>query len=39
MCGLGTLYFSNNKTAYDGHWRQDRFYGRGTLYNDKSEQL
>jgi hypothetical protein len=33
MHGKGTLYYSYNKIAYEGDWREDRLWGYGVLYN------
>ena len=33
MEGRGTLYYDNNKIAYEGDWISDHLWGRGCLYN------
>lgn len=33
MHGKGTLYYPNQKIAYEGHWENDQLSGYGVLYN------
>jgi hypothetical protein len=35
MYGKGVLYYPNNEIAYDGEWKEDQLWGRGTLYNEE----
>lgn len=35
MNGKGVLYYPNNEIAYDGEWKEDQLWGRGTLYNEE----
>ena len=35
MEGYGALYFANGSVAYAGGWKDDKFDGRGTLYNEE----
>lgn len=39
MHGKGTLYYANNKIAYQGDWIEDHLWGYGTLYNQDPQQL
>ncbi len=39
MEGLGTLYYPNGSCAYIGQWRQNRFNGQGTVFNDQIEYM
>ena len=34
MNGEGTLYYRNGKKAYEGMWQDDRFCGKGTVFNE-----
>ena len=36
---LGTLYYANGRPAYDGDWVNEKFEGKGTLYNDNPRYL
>lgn len=33
MEGKGTLYYQSGKVAYEGNWIDDKFHGKGKLYN------
>lgn len=39
MHGFGTLYYTNGQIAYEGQWFEDKFNGRGTVYNENPESL
>jgi len=39
MSGKGVLYYPNKEIAYDGEWKEDQLWGRGTLYNEEVSQL
>lgn len=39
MHGRGTLFYCDNKVAYEGDWREDKLWGRGVLYNEDPKQL
>jgi hypothetical protein len=34
MHGFGVLTYPNGALAYQGHWTNDEFHGKGVLYND-----
>lgn len=34
MKGYGLLYYKNGALAYEGHWKADKFHGRGVIYNN-----
>ncbi len=34
MEGLGTLYYPSGGLAYLGNWKDDKFNGKGTVYNE-----
>ena len=34
MCGYGTLCYPLGGLAYIGYWRDDKFNGKGTMYNE-----
>ena len=34
MDGFGTLAYPNGQIAYIGEWKQDKFHGKGTVYNE-----
>ena len=36
MHGYGKLYFADGRIAYQGHMKDGKFNGIGTVYNDKS---
>ena len=36
---LGILYYSSGKPAYEGQWVDDKFEGRGVLYNEVPYEL
>jgi len=31
MAGYGLLYYKNGALAYEGHWKGDKFHGRGVV--------
>ena len=35
MNGRGTLYYLDDRIAYEGEWRDDELHGLGKLYNEK----
>ena len=35
--GLGREYYSNQKTMYNGYWKNDKWDGFGTYYSDDSK--
>lgn len=35
----GTLYYASGKPAYEGQWVNDKFEGKGTLYNEEPQVL
>ena len=39
MNGFGTLYYQNGSKAYQGNWKNDKFEGHGTLYNEEPVQI
>jgi len=39
MSGKGTLYYVDDKIAYEGHWREDRLWGQGKLFNEDPKIL
>lgn len=39
MHGKGVLYYASGKPAYDGDWFEDKFEGRGILYNENPIDL
>lgn len=39
MEGYGTLYFADGSIAYAGDWKDDKFEGRGVLYNEDQTQI
>lgn len=34
MEGFGRLFYPSGKLAYEGEWKEDRFSGLGTVYNN-----
>jgi hypothetical protein len=34
MDGFGRLYYVSGTVAYEGEWREDKFCGKGTVYNE-----
>ena len=34
MSGFGILYFKNHKKVYEGGWKDDKFHGKGILFNE-----
>eukprot|EP01017_Pseudomicrothorax_dubius_P048293 TRINITY_DN8765_c0_g2_i3.p1 TRINITY_DN8765_c0_g2~~TRINITY_DN8765_c0_g2_i3.p1 ORF type:complete len:177 (-),score=48.14 TRINITY_DN8765_c0_g2_i3:162-653(-) len=34
MEGYGKLLYISGKLAYEGQWKDDKFWGKGTVYND-----
>eukprot|EP01017_Pseudomicrothorax_dubius_P015173 TRINITY_DN1759_c0_g1_i4.p1 TRINITY_DN1759_c0_g1~~TRINITY_DN1759_c0_g1_i4.p1 ORF type:complete len:227 (+),score=58.37 TRINITY_DN1759_c0_g1_i4:103-783(+) len=34
MDGYGKLYYVSGKLAYEGEWREDKFCGKGVVYNE-----
>ena len=39
MHGQGILYYASGKPVYDGDWFEDKFEGRGVLYNENPNNL
>jgi hypothetical protein len=39
MHGKGTLFYCNNKIAYEGDWKEDKLWGDGVLYNEEPKIL
>ena len=39
MDGIGTLYYAGGHIAYHGEWREDKFYGKGVVYNEFADEL
>jgi len=35
MEGLGTLYYPSDALAYVGQWKDDKFNGKGTVFNEQ----
>lgn len=35
----GTLFYASGKPAYEGQWVNDKFQGKGTLYNEEPQML
>ncbi|EAR80675.1 kinase domain protein (macronuclear) [Tetrahymena thermophila SB210] len=35
MNGYGKLYYPSGQLAYEGKWKDDKFDGRGVIYNEK----
>ena len=36
MHGEGILYYPSGNKAYEGFWQNDKFFGRGIVYNETS---
>lgn len=34
MDGFGTLYYAAGQVAYEGEWKEDKFDGKGIVYNE-----
>jgi len=32
--GIGSSYYLNGKVKYAGHWKDDKYFGNGVLYNN-----
>ena len=39
MDGQGTLYYADGKVAFRGGWKEDKFHGKGVVYNEISDDL
>ena len=39
MEGYGVLYYPNGVKAYEGEWFEDKFNGKGVVYNESSVHL
>lgn len=35
MNGFGKLFYPSGNLAYEGKWKDDKFDGRGVIYNEK----
>jgi hypothetical protein len=35
MDGFGKLFYPNEKLAYEGQWRNNAFYGQGSVFNEE----
>ena len=34
MSGFGILYYASGRKAYEGNWVDDKFNGKGKVFND-----
>lgn len=39
MHGKGTLFYCDNKVAYEGEWQEDKLWGNGILFNEDPKPL
>lgn len=39
MDGFGRLFYAGGVKAYEGQWKDDKFHGRGTVYNEGPAKL
>ncbi len=39
MSGFAKLFYQNGQLAYEGHWKDDMFHGKGKVFNDNTKKL
>ena len=39
MDGFGTLFYAGGNIAYKGEWKEDKFHGKGIVYNELPQNV